>query len=122
MKEERFTTRRLEKMSEFSLLVEMQRVVAGMEDKQVIAEKVFHVLAGEGGSTIGLFDGSGRLRGFSLQFPSYENGRTVARTFRLVIDPALHGKGLEELLHNAQKEAAEAMGLQECRFETPALP
>lgn len=122
MDQEQFTTRRLTSMKDFAELVELQRNFADIDSKYIVAEKVFHVLAGEGGAVVGIYDGMKQLRGFAVHFPSFLNNQKYARTYRTLIDPMLRRNDLEHLLRIAQINAADSDDLPALRFEVPILP
>lgn len=117
----RYSIKQLTGLDEFRALVDLQRTFGEIEPKYILPARNFAAVVDKGGATLGLFDESNSLRGFISHFPGRYQDEVVGWSFRLVIDPALRGKGLEKTLKLKQKEIALKKGLNKLYWTVDPL-
>lgn len=90
-------------LDEFETCVEIQKMVWGYDESDIIPSRMFIVAKKIGGQIIGSFDGE-RMVGFALAIPGYRNGHAYFHSHMLAVDPAYRDHGLGRRMKLAQRE------------------
>ncbi|MGH9843371.1 MAG: GNAT family N-acetyltransferase, partial [Blastocatellia bacterium] len=107
-----YTIRECTTFEEFAACIEMQRIVWEFEDLDVTPPRSFIVTRKGGGFTYGAFDEAGRMIGFSLALPAFdEKLRPYYYSQMLAVLPEYRDAGVGRKLKLAQRDHALRTGL-----------
>ncbi|MFQ5663801.1 MAG: GNAT family N-acetyltransferase, partial [Terriglobia bacterium] len=98
-------------LEEFERCVELQRLVWGFSDVELVPKDVMVAGCMAGGQLFGAFDGR-QMIGFVLSFPGYRPGRAHLHSHMLGVLPAYRNRGVGRGLKLQQREDALARGLE----------
>jgi predicted GNAT superfamily acetyltransferase len=102
--------------AEFERCVEIQIVVWGYSEGDLIPKRAFIVAASIGGQVIGAFDdaqpGGSAIVGFAMSLPGYREGRPYLHSHMLAVLPEYRNAGLGRRLKLAQRDDALARGIE----------
>jgi len=108
----KYAVRECTTFEEFAACIEMQRLVWEFEDLDVTPPRSFIVTRKGGGFTYGAFDEAGRMIGFSLALPAFdEKLRPYYYSQMLAVLPELRDAGIGMKLKLAQRDHALRTGL-----------
>lgn len=96
---------------EFEQGFELQKVVWGFEDVDLVPVRLFVVATKIGGQVFGAFEGK-QMVGFVMSLPAYRNGRAYLHSHMAAVLPAYQGQGLGRRLKLEQRREALARGLE----------
>lgn len=102
--------RALDHVGEFRQCVELQRLVWGFDDSDLVPSRMFVVSRKIGGQVFGAWDGD-RLAGYALAMPGDRNGHLYLHSHMLAVLPEYRNAGLGRLLKLRQREDALARGI-----------
>ncbi|MDQ2833680.1 MAG: GNAT family N-acetyltransferase [Acidobacteriota bacterium] len=102
----------------FERCVDLQIMVWGYSDRDVVPRRVFVIAARIGGQVIGAFDGD-TLVGFAMALPGYRDGQAYLHSHMLAVLPAYRNAGIGRGLKLAQRDDALLRGfdLMEWTFD-----
>ena len=103
--------REISSIPEMRDIEELQKVVWGVDDREVFPALAMRPITAVGGVLIGAFAGS-RLVGFVFGFPGIENGRISLHSDMLAVKNEYRSRGIGYLLKLAQREAALKKGIE----------
>ncbi len=106
------TIRDIDSIPELESVLHLEKEVWGLADADVTPLTLSIALQAAGSIVIGAFD-NGKLVGFALAFPSFEEGRIGFHSHMLAVQPSQREHGLGYRLKLAQRERALAMGIKE---------
>lgn len=110
MNAERIEIRPCTKLEEFDRCVELQRLVWGFADVELVPKDVIAVTVMSGGQVFGAYDGRVMV-GFLLGFPAYRDGRAYIHSHMLAVLESYRDQGVGRRLKLRQREDALARGL-----------
>ena len=105
--------RALSGQREFAEAVELQKVIWGFDDLELLPVRLFVVASRIGGQTLGAFDG-GRMAGFLLAIPGIkkDTGTPYLHSHMLGVLSDYRDRGVGRMLKSAQREDALARGIR----------
>ncbi|MDX2031296.1 MAG: GNAT family N-acetyltransferase [Blastocatellia bacterium] len=107
-----YTIRECVSFEDYAACIEMQRIVWQFEDLDVTAPRSFIVTRKGGGFTYGAFDEAGRMIGFSLALPAFdERLRPYYYSQMLAVLPEYRDAGIGMRLKLAQRDHALRTGI-----------
>jgi predicted GNAT superfamily acetyltransferase len=108
----------LTELTQFDRCVELQLLVWGYDDGDLIPKRVFLVADRIGGVVLGAFDGEVMI-GFSMGLPGFRNGHAYLHSHMLAVLPEYRNYGIGRTLKLAQRDEALAKGfdLMEWTFD-----
>ncbi|MFN0086645.1 MAG: GNAT family N-acetyltransferase [Blastocatellia bacterium] len=107
-----YTVRECVSFEDFAACCEMQRIVWQFDDLDVTAPRSFIVTRKGGGFTYGAFDDAGRLLGFSLALPAFdEKLRPYYYSQMLAVLPEHRDAGIGMKLKQAQRDHSLRTGI-----------
>jgi len=107
MSGDQVAVRPLHELKHLERCVELQKIIWGFEDIDVVPLPMFVVAAKVGGQVFGAFDGE-EIVGFAMAVPGYRHGRLYLHSHMVAALPAYQGKGIGRRLKLRQR--AEALG------------
>jgi len=112
--------RALSGQAEFAEAVELQKIIWGFDDLELLPVRLFVVASRIGGQTLGAFDG-GRMAGFLLAIPGIkkDTGTPYLHSHMLGVLSDYRNRGVGRMLKSAQREDAllRGIGLIEWTFD-----
>jgi predicted GNAT superfamily acetyltransferase len=99
------------RLEEYDRCVELQRLVWGFADVELVPKDVIVVAGSTGGQVFGAFNGA-EMIGFLLSFPGYRNGRAYIHSHMLAVLPDYRDAGVGRRLKLEQRSDALARGLE----------
>jgi len=110
-KAETIAIRPCTRLEEYDRCVELQRLVWGFADVELVPKDVIVVAGSTGGQVFGAFNGS-EMVGFLLSFPGYRDGRSYIHSHMLAVLPEYRDAGVGRRLKLEQRADALARGLE----------
>ena len=108
----RFSTRPLTTQDEFREAVELQRLIWGFDDVELLPVRLFVVATKVGGQAFGAFAGE-RMVGFCLAIPGLKSGgRSYLHSHMLGVVPEYRDSGVGRMLKLRQRDDALARSIQ----------
>lgn len=98
-------------LAECNSCVELQRLIWGGVDLEIVPATVFVVASKVGGQVLGAYDGE-RLAGFLLALPGVRNGRPYLHSHMTAVLEEYRGCGVGTKLKLHQREEALGRGIQ----------
>ena len=98
-------------LEEFEACLQIERTVWAAADIDLVPLPIFVVMAHTGGQVLGAFDG-GRMVGFTLAFPAYQNGRLLLHSHMTAVVEGYRDKGVGRRLKLFQREDALSRGIE----------
>ena len=102
--------RPLTELDEFQRCVELQKIIWGFEDVDVVPLRLFVVAMKIGGQVFGAFDAK-EIVGFVMAVPGYRNGRIYMHSHMAAVLPDYQGRGIGRQLKLKQREDALSRGI-----------
>jgi len=99
------------RLEEYDRCVELQRLVWGFADVELVPKDVIVVAGSTGGQVFGAFNGA-EMVGFLLSFPGYRDGRSYIHSHMLAVLPDYRDAGVGRRLKLEQRADAMARGLE----------
>jgi len=99
------------RLEEYDRCVELQRLVWGFADVELVPKDVIVVAGSTGGQVLGAFNGA-EMVGFLLSFPGYRDGRSYIHSHMLAVLPDYRDAGVGRRLKLEQRADALARGLE----------
>jgi|SRR5579885_1911949 len=99
------TIRKFTKPDEMKACVDLQKVVWGFSDVDIVPHRMFVVAHRTGGQVIGAFDGD-KVIGFALAFIANRDGGMYIHSHMAAVLPEYQNKGIGRKLKLAQKDDA----------------
>jgi len=108
-----FLIRPLTTLDEFQQCVEIQGVVWGYDDADIVPRRMFLIAYKIGGQVLGAVPASdpARLAGFAMGLPAYRDGQLYLHSHMLAVLPEHRNAGLGRRLKLAQRDDAIARGI-----------
>jgi predicted GNAT superfamily acetyltransferase len=103
--------RPLSQHEEFQRCVELQKIIWGFNDVDVVPLRLFVVASKVGGQVFGAFD-SGQMIGFVMAIPGYRHGRSYLHSHMAAVLPDYQGQGIGRRLKLLQREDALERGIE----------
>jgi len=103
--------RPLTELDEFQRCVELQKIIWGFDDVDVVPLRLFVVASKVGGQVFGAFD-AGQMIGFVMAIPGYRYGRSYLHSHMAAVLPDYQGQGIGRRLKLLQREDALARGME----------
>lgn len=97
-------------VEEFARCVELQKIIWGFDDIDLVPLRMFVVASKIGGQVFGAYDGE-KMVGFVLALPGYRHGRVYFHSHMAAVLPAYQGRGIGRRLKLRQREDALARGV-----------
>lgn len=97
-------------VEEFDRCVELQRLVWGFADVELVPKDIIAAISHAGGQVFGAYQGA-EMIGFLLAFAGYREGRAYLHSHMLAVLPLYRDRGLGRRLKLRQREDALARGL-----------
>jgi len=110
-KAETIAIRACTRLEEYDRCVELQRLVWGFADVELVPKDVIVVAGSTGGQVFGAFNGS-EMVGFLLSFAGYRDGRSYIHSHMLAVLPDYRDAGVGRRLKLEQRADALARGLE----------
>src|SRR3990172_8526135 len=110
-KAETIAIRACTRLEEYDRCVELQRLVWGFADVELVPKDVIVVAGSTGGQVFGAFNGS-EMVGFLLSFPGYRDGRSYIHSHMLAVLPEYRDAGVGRRLKLEQRADALARRLE----------
>jgi len=110
-KAETIAIRACMRLEEYDRCVELQRLVWGFADVELVPKDVIVVAGSTGGQVFGAFNGS-EMIGFLLSFPGYRDARPYIHSHMLAVLPEYRDAGVGRRLKLEQRADALARGLE----------
>ena len=107
----RVELRPLSQHEEFQRCVELQKIIWGFDDVDVVPLRVFVVASKVGGQVFGAFD-AGQMIGFVMAIPGYRHGRSYLHSHMAAVLPDYQGQGIGRRLKLQQRDDALARGME----------
>ncbi len=102
--------RALTELDEFQRCVELQKIIWGFEDVDVVPLRLFVVAMKIGGQVFGAFDAQVMV-GFVMAVPGYRNGRIYMHSHMAAVLPDYQSRGIGRQLKLKQREDALGRGI-----------
>lgn len=99
------------RLEEYDRCVELQRLVWGFADVELVPKDVIVVAGSTGGQVFGAFNGA-EMVGFLLSFPGYRDGRPYIHSHMLAVLEEYRDAGVGRRLKLEQRADALARGLE----------
>lgn len=99
------------RLEEYDRCVELQRLVWGFADVELVPKDVIVVAGSTGGQVFGAFNGS-EMIGFLLSFPGYRDAHPYIHSHMLAVLPEYRDAGVGRRLKLEQRADALARGLE----------
>ncbi len=116
-----FEVRRLQTLEEFDRCVELEKLVWGGEDLEVVPNTIFVVTRHTGGQVLGAFDSDagGKMIGFTLAFPAFHGRQRFLHSHMTAVLPDYQNRGVGRQLKLLQRRDAleRAIRLVEWTFD-----
>lgn len=97
-------------VEEFDRCVELQRLVWGFADVELVPKDIIAAISHAGGQVFGAYEGA-EMIGFLLAFAGYREGHAYLHSHMLAVLPPYRDQGLGRRLKLRQREDALARGL-----------
>ena len=110
MVDQAITIRPCHTVEEFEQMVELEFLVWGFREKDVVPSQMYVVAAKIGGQTMGAFVG-GQMVGFVLAYPGIRDSRVYLHSHMAAVLPEFRDLGIGRRLKLAQREDALARGI-----------
>ncbi|HVP53919.1 MAG TPA: GNAT family N-acetyltransferase [Candidatus Eisenbacteria bacterium] len=110
MVDQTVTVRPCHAIEEFERMVELEVLVWGFGERDVVPSQMYVVAAKIGGQTLGAFVG-GKMAGFVLAYPGIRDGRGYLHSHMAAVLPEYRNLGIGRKLKLAQREDALARGI-----------
>ena len=107
----RVELRPLSQHEQFQRCVELQKIVWGFDDVDIVPLRLFVVASKIGGQVFGAFD-AGAMIGFVMAIPGYRHGRSYLHSHMAAVLPDYQGQGIGRQLKLLQREDALARGME----------
>ena len=104
------TIRPCHTIEEFEAMVDLEIVVWGFGQRDVVPSQMYVVAMKTGGQVFGAFAG-GKLAGFALAYPGIRDGRPYLHSHMAAVLPEFRDLGIGRRLKLAQREDALARGI-----------
>ncbi len=105
--------RALHTLPEFDRCVELQKLVWGGEDLEVVPNTIFVVTHHTGGQVLGAFDSAAeQMIGFTLAFPAFHRRQRYLHSHMTAVLPAYQNRGVGRQLKLFQREEALQRGIR----------
>lgn len=111
MKTETIHIRVCTALEEYERIVELQRLVWGFADVELVPKDVAVVAASTGGHVFGAFEG-GKMVGFLMAFAGFRDGRPYLHSHMLAVLPDYRDSGVGRRLKLRQRQEALGRGLE----------
>jgi len=108
---EQIEIRPCDSLAEFDRCVELQRLVWGFADVDIVPSALFVVAAHTGGHVFGAYHGD-EMVGFVMAFGGYRDGRALLHSHMAAVLPAYQGSGVGRRLKWRQRDDALARGIR----------
>ena len=102
--------RPLSQLEQFQRCVELQKLIWGFDDVDIVPLRLFVVASKVGGQVFGAFD-SNQMIGFVMAIPGYRHGRSYLHSHMAAVLPDYQGQGIGRRLKLLQREDALARGM-----------
>ncbi|MFQ5778269.1 MAG: GNAT family N-acetyltransferase [Terriglobia bacterium] len=99
------------RLEDFQRCVELQKIIWGFEDIDLVPLRMFVVADKIGGQVFGAYDGATMI-GFVLALPGYRHGRPYFHSHMAAVLPDYQRQGLGRRLKLRQREGALARGVE----------
>lgn len=103
--------RKLQERSEFAEAVNLQRIIWGFEDVDLLPERLFVIAPKVGGQAFGAFDGA-RMIGFCLAIPGIKSDSIYLHSHMLGVLKDYRDAGAGRMLKLAQRDDALSRGIK----------
>lgn len=110
MAQQSVTVRACHTIEEFEAMVDLEFVVWGFGERDVVPSQMYVVASKTGGQVFGAFAGD-KLAGFVLAYPAIRDGRPYLHSHMAAVLPEFQGLGIGRSLKLAQREDALARGI-----------
>lgn len=111
MSAEKIQIRTCTTVEEYDRVVELQRLVWGFADVELVPKDILAAISHAGGQVFGAFDGT-TMVGFVLAFPGFREGRPHLHSHMLAVLPDYRDQGIGRRLKLKQREEALARGFE----------
>lgn len=98
-------------LDEFQQCVDIQGVVWGYDDSDIVPRRMFLLAMKIGGQVMGAFAEDGKMVGFAMALPAFREGNLYLHSHMLAVLPEYRNAGLGRRLKLAQREDAIARGI-----------
>ena len=105
------TIRPIHELKDLERCIELQKLIWGFEDIDIVPLPMFVVAAKVGGQVFGAFDGE-QMVGFVMAVPGYRHGRPYLHSHMAALLPEYQGKGLGRRLKLRQRADALDRGIK----------
>lgn len=95
---------------EFQRCVELQKIIWGFDDVDIVPLRLFVVASKVGGQVFGAFEAK-QMIGFVMAIPGYRHGRSYLHSHMAAVLPDYQGQGIGRRLKLSQREDALARGM-----------
>src|SRR5262245_8334736 len=96
--------RKVESHEEYERCVDLQKIVWGFSDRELVPSRTMIVAQKHGGGVLGAFAESGELVGFALAFASVHKGRGAQHSSMLAVLPDYRDQNIGWRLKLAQRK------------------
>lgn len=103
--------RKVERHEDYERCVDLQKIVWGFADRDIVPSRTFIVAQHHGGSVIGAFNEEGELIGFVMAIASMHSGMPGQHSCMLAVLPSYQNQGIGWQLKMAQRAAALERGV-----------
>jgi predicted GNAT superfamily acetyltransferase len=104
--------RKVETHADFERCVDLQKMVWGFSDRDVVPSRTLVVAQKHGGCVLGAYTESGELIGFALALASFYANQPAQYSSMLAVLPEYQGQGIGWRLKLVQRQEALARGLK----------
>lgn len=106
--------RHLNTLDEFNRCVELEKLVWGGEDLEIVPNTIFVVTHHTGGQVLGAFDpaAGGTMIGFTLAFPAFHGRQRFLHSHMTAVLPAYQNRGVGRQLKLFQRQDALRRGIR----------
>ncbi len=102
--------KKVERHEDYERCVDLQKIVWGFADRDVVPSRTFIIAQHHGGSVIGAFNDEGELIGFAMAVASVHYRMPGQHSCMLAVLPSYQNQGIGWRLKMAQREAALELG------------
>src|SRR3989442_1002711 len=96
--------RKIQTHAEYEHCVDLQKIVWGFSDRDLVPSRTMIVAQKHGGCVLGTFTESGELIGFALSYASFHKGRFAQHSSMLAVLPDYRDQGAGQRLKLAQRQ------------------
>ncbi|MFN4181693.1 MAG: GNAT family N-acetyltransferase [bacterium] len=106
-----FLIRNLESIRELKAVEELQKIIWGMPERDIVPFRFLKALIAGGGCVLGAWVKPRRLVGFSFGFPGVRDGERIFYSHQTGVHPDFQKSGVGFLLKRAQRDYALSLGI-----------